>query len=225
MLFSFILSQAPRRKLLFKTLFPDLALPPQPVITRWGTWIKAAVYFAENFENIATFLNQLDPTEASCIKNAQIAAGNIRIKLDLAFIKANFSCIPDAILKLEAKGLHVAEAIAIFKSVRLHLEKIQRKDFLNKYVQVLNKNEGLTVLSQISCIIENGADALQNKNEFIESLHPDIISALKYAPVTSCDVERSFSVYKRILEDNRRSFLFENLLKHLIIHCNSNRFD
>jgi hypothetical protein len=33
----------------------------------------------------------------------------------------------------------------------------------------------------------------------------------KYAPIASVDVERSFSKYKNVLADNRRSFTFENL--------------
>ena len=47
------------------------------------------------------------------------------------------------------------------------------------------------------------------------------LTCFKYAPVTSCDVERSFSKYKAIVSDNRRSFKFENLKMHVVIQCNS----
>lgn len=53
------------------------------------------------------------------------------------------------------------------------------------------------------------------------SLDSEIISNLKNAPITSVDVERSFSVYKNILTDKRQSFLLANLEKHLIINCYS----
>jgi hypothetical protein len=36
----------------------------------------------------------------------------------------------------------------------------------------------------------------------------------KFAPITSVDIERSFSMYKTLLSNNRRSFHFENLYKH-----------
>jgi hypothetical protein len=49
-------------------------------------------------------------------------------------------------------------------------------------------------------------------------MEPGIISAYKFAPVTSVDVERSFSIYKNILSDNRTSFSPENLEKYII--CN-----
>jgi hypothetical protein len=29
---------------------PGIPLPPQPVLTRWGTWLDAAMYYADNFE-------------------------------------------------------------------------------------------------------------------------------------------------------------------------------
>ena len=34
---------------------------------------------------------------------------------------------------------------------------------------------------------------------------------VKLAPITSVDVERSFSQYKNLLTDKRRSLLFENI--------------
>lgn len=39
---------------------PTLALPPQPIVTRWGTWIEAAIYYAENLHEIRIFMNELD---------------------------------------------------------------------------------------------------------------------------------------------------------------------
>jgi hypothetical protein len=55
------------------------------------------------------------------------------------------------------------------------------------------------------------------------ALNSSDLTPLKYAPVTSCDVERSFSHYKIILSDNHRSFLFDNLKTHVVIHCNADK--
>jgi len=33
----------------FKEKAPLLSLPPQPIITRWGTWSKAAIYYCDNY--------------------------------------------------------------------------------------------------------------------------------------------------------------------------------
>ena len=44
------------------------------------------------------------------------------------------------------------------------------------------------------------------------------ISSLKYAPVTSCDVEESFSMCKNVQSDKRMSLNEDNLEK-LVVHC------
>jgi hypothetical protein len=39
----------PARIQIFKNKAPDTPLPPTPVITGWGTWLGATVYYTENF--------------------------------------------------------------------------------------------------------------------------------------------------------------------------------
>ena len=56
--------------------------------------------------------------------------------------------------------------------------------------------------------------------EFNTDLSPNEIAAFEFAPITTCDVERSFSVYKSMLADNRKRFLFKNLRKLFVIRCN-----
>ena len=58
-------------------------------------------------------------------------------------------------------------------------------------------------------------------NETANIYTTDEIKAFKYAPLTSVDVERSFSMYKNVLKSNRQSFTFENLRKIFVIHCNA----
>lgn len=73
------------------------------------------------------------------------------------------------------------------------------------------------------CLSTNRFDRLCNMHHFCHRknyLEFDDIVYFKYAPITSVDVERSFSAFKTILSNNRRAFEFENLRKHLIIQCN-----
>jgi len=51
-------------------------------------------------------------------------------------------------------------------------------------------------------------------------LSPSDIMRFKYAPITSVDVERSFSRFKNILRPNRRHLTFDNLKEIVIIQCN-----
>lgn len=37
--------KAPSRAEMFKNMYSDLSLRPQPIVTRWGTWLNAANYY------------------------------------------------------------------------------------------------------------------------------------------------------------------------------------
>ncbi|XP_018493946.1 uncharacterized protein LOC108863819 [Galendromus occidentalis] len=63
--------KAPSRIQCFGDLAPDLALPPRPVVTRWGSWLAAVCYHARNFEKIEEVLNSLHCEEAVCVSKSQ----------------------------------------------------------------------------------------------------------------------------------------------------------
>ena len=44
--------KAPLQVLKFKKEAPLLPLPPQPIITRWGTWLDTVAYYCENYTTI-----------------------------------------------------------------------------------------------------------------------------------------------------------------------------
>ncbi|KAH6935102.1 hypothetical protein HPB50_003418 [Hyalomma asiaticum] len=83
----------------------------------------------------------------------------------------------------------------------------------SKLKAVLDKNPGFYVLKQVSNVL-SGADS-KIPVEIRASKVPDY----KYAPLTSVDVERSFSAYKQILTERRHNFKPENLEMVLVCHC------
>jgi len=80
------------------------------------------------------------------------------------------------------------------------------------------RNPGYSTLCKVSDIL-CGNEAELGRNE--QELSANDLTLFKYSLVTSCDVERSFSRYKFLLSDNRRSFQFDNFKMHVIIHCNT----
>jgi hypothetical protein len=62
-----IFVKSPARIELFKNNAPDTPLPPTPVITRWGTWLDATVYYGENFEIFCSVVNEFDVDDASSV--------------------------------------------------------------------------------------------------------------------------------------------------------------
>jgi hypothetical protein len=77
-------------------------------------------------------------------------------------------------------------------------------------------NPDLKTISKIGKIIDG------NTNVELD-MPPHIIALYKFVPLTSCDVERSFSIYKTILTDNRSSFTVENLEKYIVSSCDNRK--
>lgn len=117
----------------------------------------------------------------------------------------------------------LAESLDILEKVQVQLQMAQGNDGQNvykKFETVLNKNSGLKILKQISKIISGESD---NMDGLPEDLTINDLTFYKFAPITSVDVERSFSIYKNLLTDNRRSFKLENIRKHLLLQCNTGK--
>nr|CAH7747413.1 unnamed protein product [Callosobruchus chinensis] len=89
--------KAPSRVQAYKERLPNLALPPERILTRWGTWLKAVLFYAENFEAIKEVVGQFDSSEAIAINSSQLAFENPSSKQNIALIATHFSNIPDAI--------------------------------------------------------------------------------------------------------------------------------
>lgn len=82
--------KAPSRVVQLKEMYPDLALPPSPVITRWGTWIEAALYYAENYEKIKTLVEKIGVGDSAALK-ALSSLWSDNLKCQLAYIIKNIS--------------------------------------------------------------------------------------------------------------------------------------
>jgi hypothetical protein len=67
------LIKAPLRVQKFKKETPLLPLPPQPIITQWGTWLDAVAYYCENYTTIEKVFNGFDSSESTSIKAVTLA--------------------------------------------------------------------------------------------------------------------------------------------------------
>lgn len=47
-----IFLKAPLRIEEYRAKLGNIPLPPEPILTRWGTWIEAALFYANNFTSI-----------------------------------------------------------------------------------------------------------------------------------------------------------------------------
>ena len=159
--------------------------------------------------------------DARTIEAAQEQFSLIEMEGQLAFIKANFSSLTEGIQCLQEKGAALEDSLALVKKIASDLEKVSGdigKMVSRKMKSVLDKNSGYETLCSISRILSGESfSAFSIEEELTAS---DLVH-FKYAPIVSADVERSFSKYKNVLSDNRRSLTFENLRMLTVIYCNS----
>lgn len=185
-----------------------LPLPSQPVTTRWTTWLKASLYYAEHFEQVKSVVDEFDMEDAESIRLSQELFSNERVKTNLAFIKSNFSSIISGTMLLETKGLCIKDSMDIVNGIHTSLNSMRRKEFIRKMNAVLKRNPGYEQLIEICDVL---TEAKEPSDNYVKSLTPFEITLFRFAPTTTSDVERSFSQYGNIFTQNRQSFTFENL--------------
>jgi len=190
-----VLLKSPHRKQLFKTC-TGLNLPPEVIVTRWGSWLNGCLYFADNFSKIEEFVNCLTESSKAIEELKHLLCNNDlhRQLIELRY----YDFIPQSIEKLESSSQTVQEQMEIV-------------------LQVKEKLKGCVLTKFESCLVKNPdlVAFVSNTQTF------DHKSKIVYAPLNSVDVERSFSRYKNILRDNRTAFTTERLEKYNIIHCNA----
>lgn len=216
-----IFLKCPSRVQYFREKAPNIPLPPQPVLTRWGTWIIAAVYFCEHFEILKDIISGLNRDDATSIEKAQDLFNDSDMKLNLIYIYANFGTLPISITQLETSGLSLHDSIQIVKEVENKIQQAENRigqEIKKKFKSVLDKNSGFITLSSISKVLDGEATS---SDSLPEDLTTSDLAHFKFAPITSVDVERSFSKYKTLLSDNRRSFNIENIKQTIIVQCNN----
>lgn len=144
-----------------------------------------------------------------------MAARGVAAKLN--FIKAHFSKLPETIKKLESSGKSLVEN---FQTVENFCEELfstpgpLAESVSEKMKSMLKRNPGYALIKQVSHILDGSSE------DTPEEIKPELISKFKFAPVTSCDVERSFSSHKNILTDKRQRLTPQNIEKMLIIYSN-----
>jgi hypothetical protein len=77
----------------------------------------------------------------------------------------------------------------------------------------VKSNTGFSTITSV-CQVLNGDDV-----DPAEDIAPEEIPFLKYSPMTSCAVERSFSAHKQILSDKKQPRPPENMGNILIVYC------
>lgn len=135
--------KAPSRTILFKTEAPGIPLPPEPILTRWGTWINAASYYCQHFKEIDGVLQILDSNDAVSIKEAKLLLNENSIEASLVFIHSNYGFLTSTITQLERQDISLIYSISIVKSVQNKLNDVVGEvgDTINRKLNFILKKK------------------------------------------------------------------------------------
>ncbi|KAJ3650189.1 hypothetical protein Zmor_021891 [Zophobas morio] len=151
-----IFLKAPIRVDFYKNSLPNTPLPPEPVLIRWGTWIQAALFYADHFHVLKQVVMSLEATDAQCIKKAQEFLNKANVKNELLYIKTHFKIIADAIEQLETIGLKLNQSVEIVEKVYTSLKntpgKVGEMAFQN-VLYLLKKNPGYDFICSVNNVI------------------------------------------------------------------------
>lgn len=184
-----------------------MPLPPQPVITRWGTWLSAVSYYVKYFNEINLVLSCLRSSEAASIKKAKNILNKPNIKTDLDYIDEHFKIIEIALKRLQERDISIIDAFEIFDEVRTVINWSSSLPIQNKMEAVMARNPDLDELRVYA-------------QQILSETASDETFLYKFAPLTSVEVERSFSAYKWILDVKRNRLKIDNIEKIMIIYFN-----
>ncbi|KAF2905786.1 hypothetical protein ILUMI_00381 [Ignelater luminosus] len=172
-----------------------------PVVTRWGTWLLAAIFYSDNFVKFKVVMQNLEEDAANVTKVKALLSETAIVK-ELAFIKSYIEFLPDIMEALETRGMTLKD----------QLEKLS---FVEEKLKIVPGKEGKVFQQKFEYVFGNNSGLKQMKNFDIGNIPSDMdpfrLSCYTYAPLTSVEVERSFSIFKNILDDRRHSFVDKNL--------------
>ncbi len=181
--------------------FDAVGVPPTPVVTRWGSWIDAALYYAKNLPEVKEIVNSWT-REGIIVKQAQNSINEKDVARQLTEINSYYSDIPWIIGKIGGSTSTLKDAQAALEEI---MDKFG-KDPLNirSYIEKRLKANDFRVILEVSR----------------EDLAPSLYAKLQCCQPTSAAVERSFSMLKCFLRKNR-NFSDNNISSYMKLYYNS----
>ncbi|KAF2891719.1 hypothetical protein ILUMI_14454 [Ignelater luminosus] len=139
-----IFLKAPARVEVYRSIM-NARLPPNPVITRWGTWLLAAIFYSDNFVKFKVVMQNLEEDAASVTKVKALLSETAIVK-ELAFIKSSIEFLPDIMEALETRGMTLKDQLEKLSFVEEKLKIFpgnEGKVLQQKFENVFGNNSGL----------------------------------------------------------------------------------
>lgn len=174
-------------KMKYKVSFPSF-----PVQTRWGTWLLFASFL---FNNYQTIKEHISTTKKSAHSDKILSLMSNHTLLEEFEIVSCYFFLTGMIKKVETNGLTVTEVVSIIKN----LENNLKHDYVKKrWKEIKEKNPDLKYFLSYNVLTCTLTERFYN-----------------YSPLTTVQVERSFSNLKYVLNERRTNMSIQTLRSSL----------
>lgn len=92
-----------------KAMFVGIGLPPQPVVTRWASWLEAAFYYADNFPEVKAIIENFED-DGILVDRAKQSVAKQGLPHQLMIIRRDYKVIADCVKQLEANSFTIKQA-------------------------------------------------------------------------------------------------------------------
>jgi len=183
-----------------KEMFRDIGYPPEPVPTRWATWLKAALYYADNLPKVTEIVKSY-PNAGLLVSQAKEAVCEQGLIHDLVALKRDYSCLVVLLDQIQSESFTILQAHTYLTNLLFQQDCCGISSYLQKR---LKANSDLVAIATLS----------------MQVLSPSFLVDLQSCQATSLSVERSFSMLHKLLSKDRH-FKSENIVKYLAMHYNT----
>ena len=166
--------------------FSAIGYPPQPVPTRSGSWLNAALYYAKTLPEVKTIMESFVGS-GILVTQAKVSLQKSGLVGQLLKIKDQYECLVKLIEKMESAKYVIKEAV----------QAIQKLDF-----------------GEDTCNINQHIEKRMQNNDISEIINmerrdilPAVYHMLQNFQPTSASVERSFSNVEKTAGQGQKEIL------------------
>ena len=185
-----------------RALYAGIGTPPTVVVTRWSSWLRGALYYSKNLPKVKEIVENYKG-EGIIVANAKESVRDLQLATNLLAIKRDYGDLVDLIDKMQSSSYSISQCWSDLQKLMkdgLGMDECQIKPYLSRR------------------LLKTGMTEIMNMAR--DDISPDQFVLLQNCQATTSDVERSFSMLKKILASDRQ-FSSENVAKYLILYFNS----
>lgn len=164
--------------------------------TRWNSWLLCAYYILDNISEVKSFILNINEDNCKPLQKAKSIIQNDTFDTQLLSL-IKFRHLTSIIQKFQSPYLTIEQQYQLIEDAKNGLSDVYL-DTLNKY---LESNSGFQSIKKLR---------IESRKLFF------------YAPMTTVDVERSFSVYNDLLSKKRHNLKDINIEKYMVCLYNQN---